>query len=106
MALRDYKYEYDEEVQTPVVVETSSYEDYQETDEHGQKLKDLLFFLNIAIFSVVAVLATFIFLSLKMNSVLAICLAIPVGLIALQGFRISLKHAQKNKGTTPSQRSK
>lgn len=89
MALRNYKYEQETEVIHEL--QTSQYHDYEDKSENGQKLKELMFFLNIVIFSITCVLATFIFLSLKMNSVSALIFSLPVGLLALQSFRLGLK---------------
>lgn len=94
MALREYKYREEELTQK---TESVTYEAYQENDEHSQQIKELMFFINIAVFAIATVLAVFIFLTFNLNSIMSFVLALPTGLVALQLFRLGLKQHHKNK---------
>ena len=52
------------------------------------QLSELLFFLNIAVFCVLTVLFSFVFLSMKMNTFFAFASAIACSLGSIQAFRI------------------
>jgi len=48
----------------------------------------LLYFVNIAVFCVLTVVFSFIFLATKMNTLFAFTLAIATSFASIQGFRI------------------
>ena len=66
---------------------TTNY-DFNYDTEPASQLSELLFFLNIAVFCVLTVLFSFIFLSMKMNTFFAFASAIACSLGSIQAFRI------------------
>lgn len=86
----DYTYQ-DETVQSPL------YQEYLPEAESDPKLSELFFFLNIAVFCVLTVLFSFIFLTFKVNAFIAFVLAIATSLFAIQLHRtFAKKHSAKN----------
>lgn len=75
--------------------ETPLYQDYMPEAETSPKLSELFFFFNIAVFCVLTVLFSFIFLSLKVNTFMAFVLAIGSSLLSIQGYRIFMKKRQE-----------
>ncbi|MBF0819347.1 DUF3270 domain-containing protein [Streptococcus acidominimus] len=85
MALRQYRpdyYQYDESI--PKEKQQAAYQAYHATNPNKERVKEFFFFLNIAIFSVITVIATYIYLSNKIPVFLAFLLAIATGLIGLK----------------------
>ena len=78
MPVRKYQsYEFEEEE-----TQTTLYQDYVPETTSVASLKEVLFFVNIACFCVFLALFSFIFLALKLNTVLAFSLAIALSLAA------------------------
>ena len=78
MPVRKYQsYEFEEEES-----QTTLYQDYVPETTSVASLKEVLFFVNIACFCVFLALFSFIFLALKLNTVLAFSLAIALSLAA------------------------
>ena len=78
MPVRKYhSYEFEEEE-----TQTTLYQDYVPETTSVASLKEVLFFVNIACFCVFLALFSFIFLALKLNTVLAFSLAIALSLAA------------------------
>ena len=86
----DYYQEIESE-QTPL------YQEYLPEAETSPRLSELFFFLNIAVFCVLTVLFSFIFLSLKMNTFMSFALAIASSLISIQSYRLFAKKRQTSK---------
>ena len=74
---------------------TTNY-DFNIDTEPASQLSELLFFLNIAVFCILTVLFSFIFLSMKMNTFFAFASAIACSLGSIQAFRISLLKRKKD----------
>ena len=74
---KDQSYEFEEEE-----TQTTLYQDYVPETTSVASLKEVLFFVNIACFCVFLALFSFIFLALKLNTVLAFSLAIALSLAA------------------------
>ncbi|GGE37757.1 DUF3270 family protein [Streptococcus himalayensis] len=91
----DYHYEYDDVKQE----ETSLYQEYAPEEELGPDLKELLFFVNIAIFCVLTALFSFFFLSLKFNAFLSFGAAMSVSLGILKTYQI-IQERYKTQETT------
>lgn len=60
------------------------YQEYQVKSAAKERLKDLLFFVNIALFSVLTVIATYIYLYLQVPVFLAFVLGIVTGFASLR----------------------
>ncbi|MEW4354093.1 DUF3270 family protein [Streptococcus pneumoniae] len=87
----DYQYEYDEIKQE----QTSLYEEYSPEAELSPDLKELLFFVNIAVFCVLTALFSFLFLSLKFNAFLAFACAMGASLGLLKTYQTIQEHYKK-----------
>ena len=70
-------------------------QDYAPEVEPAPQLSELLYFLNIAIFCVLTVVFSFIFLATKMNTIFAFALAIGSSFASIQGFRIYYNKRKK-----------
>ena len=88
--LRHYDEEFDYIELTKQTQETQEtpIQDYAPEVEPAPQLSELLYFLNIAIFCVLTVVFSFIFLATKMNTFFAFALAIGSSFASIQGFRI------------------
>ena len=76
-------------VEVPLQQEnTTTNYDFNLDTEPAPQLSELLFFLNIAVFCVLTVLFSFVFLSMKMNTFFAFASAIACSLGSIQAFRI------------------
>ncbi|MGT2799645.1 DUF3270 domain-containing protein [Streptococcus marmotae] len=101
MALRDYRpdsYYYDETI--PKEKQQATYQAYQATNPAKERLKEFFFFLNIAIFSIITVIAAYIYLSNHVPIFLAFLLAIVTGLIGLKLVQFFIKkkfYSSKNR---------
>ena len=93
--LRHYNEEFDYIELTKQTQETPI-QDYAPEVEPAPQLSELLYFLNIAIFCVLTVVFSFIFLATKMNTFFAFALAIGSSFASIQGFRIYY-NKRKNK---------
>lgn len=70
---------------------TVVYQDYVSENTSVASVKEVLFFVNIACFCVFLAIFSFLFLSLKLNTVLSFALAIGLSLVALQFQRTFIK---------------
>ena len=70
-------------------------QDYAPEVEPAPQLSELLYFLNIAVFCVLTVVFSFIFLATKMNTFFAFALAIGSSFASIQGFRIYYNKRKK-----------
>ena len=93
--LRHYDEEFDYIELTKQTQETPI-QDYAPEVEPAPQLSELLYFLNIAIFCVLTVVFSFVFLATKMNTFFAFALAIGSSFASIQGFRIYY-NKRKNK---------
>ena len=87
----DYSYQEIESEQPPL------YQEYLPEAETSPRLSELFFFLNIAVFCVLTVLFSFVFLSLKMNTFMSFTLDIVSSLISIQSYRLFAKKRQTSK---------
>ena len=72
-------------------IKTAQFQDYIPENTSVARVKEVLFFVNIACFCVFLAIFSFMFLSLKLNTVLSFALAIGLSLIALQFQRTFIK---------------
>ena len=95
--LRHYDEEFDYIELTKQTQETQEtpIQDYAPEVEPAPQLSELLYFLNIAIFCVLTVVFSFIFLATKMNTFFAFALAIGSSFATIQGFRIYYNKRKK-----------
>ena len=70
--------------QTPESNQAPLYQDYTPEAPVGPNLKEILFFVNIACFCIFMVLFSFIFLALKLNTVLSFIAAMGTSFALLQ----------------------
>ncbi|MBF0787620.1 MULTISPECIES: DUF3270 domain-containing protein [unclassified Streptococcus] len=92
MALRQYRpdhYEYDNSI--PKEQQQATYQAYHATNPNKERINEFFFFLNIAIFSVITVIATYIYLSNHVPVFLAFILAIATGLFGLKFIQFLIK---------------
>ena len=92
MALRDYRpkqYDYEEYIPKE---KQATYQAYQARKPHENRLRDLLFFLNIAIFSILTVMTTYVYLSMKIPVFLAFILGTATGFIGLRVIQIAMRN--------------
>ena len=82
--LRSYEFEQER-------TKTTQYQDYIPENTSVASIKEVLFFVNIACFCVFLAIFSFLFLSLKVNTVLSFALAIGLSLVALQFQRTFIK---------------
>lgn len=76
----------------------ATYQEYQARKPHENRLRDLLFFVNLVIFSIITVMATYVYLSMKFPAFLAFLLGIATGFLALRVIQIAMrKHYAKMK---------
>lgn len=95
--LRHHEEEFDYIELTKQTQETQEtpIQDYAPEVEPAPQLSELLYFLNIAIFCVLTVVFSFIFLATKMNTFFAFALAIGSSFASIQGFRIYYNKRKK-----------
>ncbi|CQR25648.1 membrane protein [Streptococcus varani] len=67
------------------------YQEYQTRKPYENRLRDLLFFINLAIFSIITVMATYVYLSVNFPAFLAFVLGIATGFLALRVIQIALR---------------
>ena len=88
MELRDYKqYQEDYVYQELPEEQLPLYQEYIPESDIAPKLKELLFFFNIAAFCIFS----FVFLSLKVNTFFALALALTFSFITIQVYRFLTK---------------
>lgn len=89
MALRQYRPDQFEEYIPQE--KQASYQEYQERNTRKEQLKEVLFFINIAIFSILTVISAYIYLSLDIPAFFAFILATATGLLGLKLVQKGLK---------------
>ncbi len=77
--------------QAPESNQTPLYQDYTPEAPVGPNLKEILFFVNIACFCIFMALFSFIFLALKLNTVLSFIAAMGTSFALLQLQRKMIK---------------
>ena len=92
--LRHYDEEFDYIELTKQTQETPI-QDYAPEVEPAPQLSELLYFLNIAIFCVLTVVFSFIFLALKLSTALAFAAAIGSSLLVLKVQRSIIKRKRR-----------
>ena len=85
--LQSYEVDYQEELSQQV----PRYQDYTPEAQSDANLKEILFFVNIAIFCICVAIFSFIFLSLKLSTGLAFISAIGSSLLVLKVQRSIIK---------------
>lgn len=98
--LRHYDEEFDyieltKQTQETQETQETPIQDYAPEVEPAPQLSELLYFLNIAIFCVLTVVFSFVFLATKMNTFFAFALAIGSSFATIQGFRIYYNKRKK-----------
>ena len=89
--LQSYEVDYQEELSQQV----PRYQDYIPEAQSDANLKEILFFVNIAVFCICIAIFSFIFLSLKLTTVLALPAAIVSSLLVLKVQRSVIKRKLK-----------
>lgn len=91
----DEEFDYIELTQQTQETQETPIQDYAPEVEPAPQLSELLYFLNIAVFCVLTVVFSFIFLATKMNTFFAFALAIGSSFASIQGFRIYYNKRKK-----------
>jgi len=91
----DEEFDYIELTKQTQQTQETPIQDYAPEVEPAPQLSELLYFLNIAIFCVLTVVFSFIFLATKMNTFFAFALAIGSSFASIQGFRIYYNKRKK-----------
>ena len=91
----DEKFDYIELTKQTQQTQETPIQDYAPEVEPAPQLSELLYFLNIAIFCVLTVVFSFVFLATKMNTFFAFALAIGSSFASIQGFRIYYNKRKK-----------
>lgn len=91
----DEEFDYIELTKQTQQTQETPIQDYAPEVEPAPQLSELLYFLNIAIFCVLTVVFSFIFLATKMNTFFAFALAIASSFASIQGFRIYYNKRKK-----------
>ena len=96
MALRDYqRYQEDYVYQELPEEQLPLYQEYIPESDVAPKLSELLFFFNIATFCVLTAIFSFVFLSFKLNTFVAIALALTLSFATIQLYRLISKKKSK-----------
>lgn len=91
--LQSYEVDYQEELNHQV----PRYQDYTPEAQSDANLKEILFFVNIAVFCISIAIFSFIFLALKLSTALALGAAILSSLFVLKLQRSVIKRKFKKK---------
>ena len=91
----DEEFDYIELTKQTKQTQETPIQDYAPEVEPAPQLSELLYFLNIAIFCVLTVVFSFIFLATKMNTFFSFALAIGSSFASIQGFRIYYNKRKK-----------
>lgn len=92
MALRDYKnYQEDYVYQELPEEQLPLYQEYIPESDIEPKIKELLFFFNIAAFCILTAIFSFLFLSFKLNTFFALVLAMTLSFATVQTYRFISK---------------
>lgn len=89
--LQSYEVDYQEELSQQI----PRYQDYTPEAQSDANLKEILFFVNIAVFCICIAIFSFIFLSLKLTTVLALPAAIVSSLLVVKIQRSIIKRKLK-----------
>lgn len=90
MALRQYRPDLYEE--THPKERESSYSSYRGRPSQTNRIREVMFFTHIAIFSILTVFATYSYLSLSIPALLALTFGIGTSLVALHLTRVLIKY--------------
>lgn len=85
--LQSYEVDYQEELSQQV----PRYQDYTPEAQSDANLKEILFFVNIAVFCICIAIFSFIFLALNLSTALAFVIAIGFSLLFLKVQRSIIK---------------
>ena len=91
--LQSYEVDYQEELSQQI----PRYQDYTPEAQSDANLKEILFFVNIAVFCICIAIFSFIFLALKLSTALALGAAILSSLFVLKLQRSVIKRKFKKK---------
>ena len=91
----DEEFDYIELTKQTKQTQETPIQDYAPEVEPAPQLSELLYFLNIAIFCVLTVVFSFVFLATKMNTFFAFALAIGSSFASIQGFKIYYNKRKK-----------
>ena len=89
--LQSYEVDYQEKLKQQV----SRYQDYTPEAQSDTSLKEILFFVNIAVFCICVAIFSFIFLALKLSPALAFTAAIGSSLLVLKVQRFIIKRKRR-----------
>ena len=89
--LQSYEVDYQEELNHQV----PRYQDYTPEAQSDANLKEILFFVNIAVFCICIAVFSFIFLALKLSTALAFAAAIVSSLLVLKIQRVVIKQKHR-----------
>ena len=89
--LQSYEVDYQEELSQQV----PRYQDYTPEAQSDANLKEILFFVNIAVFCICVAIFSFIFLALKLSTALAFVAAIVSSLLVLKIQRVVIKQKHR-----------
>ena len=89
--LQSYEVDYQEELNHQV----PRYQDYTPEAQSDANLKEILFFVNIAVFCICIAIFSFIFLALKFSTALAFVAAIGSSLLVLKIQRSIIKRKRR-----------
>lgn len=89
--LQSYEVDYQEELSRQI----PRYQDYTPEAQSYANLKEILFFVNIAVFCICIAIFSFIFLALKFSTALAFAAAIGSSLLVLKIQRSIIKRKLK-----------
>lgn len=91
MALRHYQsqeYQYEEYIPKE---KNTTVQAYQVKNAKKERINELLFFVNIVLFSLITVISSYIYLALDIPVLLALALASATGLIGFRLVQVGLK---------------
>jgi len=89
--LQSYEVDYQEELNH----QNPRYQDYTPEAQSNANLKEILFFVNIAVFCICIAIFSFIFLALKLSPALAFAAAIGSSLLVLKVQRSIIKRKRR-----------
>ena len=89
--LQSYEVDYQEELNHQI----PRYQDYTPEAQSDANLKEILFFVNIAVFCICIAIFSFIFLALKLSTALAFTAAIGSSLLVLKVQRSIIKRKRR-----------
>ncbi|HFI0395191.1 TPA: DUF3270 domain-containing protein [Streptococcus suis] len=99
MALRHYQsHEYQYEEYIPKEKQTTV-QAYQAKNTKKERINELLFFVNIVLFSLITVISAYVYLSVGLPVFLALVLATATGFIGFRLIQVGLKKKFKSRQT-------